>query len=109
VHRFRPGRLLLLLLLVAVLALASGCGGSSSDDEASSGEELYRSNCATCHGTDGSGGLGKNLHGVADRLTVEEHIEIVTNGKPPMPKFGGQLSADEIEAVVEYERTELGP
>jgi mono/diheme cytochrome c family protein len=105
VNRPRPIRLLPLLL--AALLLVGACSGSSSG-EASSGEEIYRSNCASCHGTDGGGGLGKNLHGVADRLTVEEHIKIVTDGKPPMPKFGGQLSAEEIEAVVEYERTELG-
>ncbi len=27
------------------------------------GKELYESNCAPCHGDDGSGGLGKNLRG----------------------------------------------
>lgn len=90
--------------LVAGLALGACSSGSSG----SSGADLFRSNCASCHGTDGGGGLGKNLHGVEDRYTVEEHMAIVTNGKGQMPRFGGDLSADEIESVVRYERTELG-
>jgi mono/diheme cytochrome c family protein len=32
----------------------------------------------------------------------------VTNGKPPMPSFKGQLSADEIEAVAQYVSTVAG-
>lgn len=90
--------------LGAVLALGACSSGSSG----SSGAEVYRSNCASCHATDGGGGLGKSLRGVEDRYTLDEHIAIVTNGKGQMPRFEGDLSTAEIDAVVRYERTELG-
>lgn len=100
-----------LLTAIAALALALvavGCGDDDGGDGASgSGESIYRTNCATCHGTDGGGGLGPELRGIADRLTREEHLEIVREGKGQMPAWKDNLSDDEIDAVVEYERTTL--
>lgn len=101
------------VLLAAVALLAAGltvagCGDDGGGGgEAGSGEQIYRSNCATCHATDGGGGLGPSFRGIADRLTVEEHTEIVREGKGQMPAWKGSLSDDEIEKVVEYERTVL--
>jgi mono/diheme cytochrome c family protein len=90
--------------LTAVLLL----GGCSAGSSGATGADNYRSTCASCHASDGGGGLGKNLHGVEDRYTLDEHIAIVTNGRGQMPKFGGDLSREEIDSVVRFERTELG-
>ena len=35
-------------------------------------------------------------------------VERVTNGKPPMPSFKGQLTGEEIQAVAEYVSTVAG-
>ena len=45
---------------------------------------------------------------VEENLTLEEHTEVVTNGRNGMPAWEGQLSPEEIDAVVLYEREELG-
>jgi mono/diheme cytochrome c family protein len=95
---------LLAAFLVLVLAACSDSGGG-----AASGEEVFRKSCASCHGTDGQGGLGPDLGGVSERLTREEHVTIVKEGKGQMPTFGSQLSDSEIDAVVDYERGIGGP
>jgi mono/diheme cytochrome c family protein len=44
---------------------------------------------------------------VADRLTIEDHVAVVRDGRGEMPGWDGSLSDEEIEAVVEYERLVL--
>lgn len=96
-YAFRPGD-----------APSSSAGGDD-DEELSAGAELYRKSCASCHGSKGQGGTGPDLTEVEDRLTVEEHIAIVHDGRgSQMPSFEGTLTDEEIATIVEYERTELG-
>jgi cytochrome c oxidase subunit II len=75
------------------------------------GAAVYASNCAVCHGQDGGGGVGPQLGdgAVAEAFPdVADQIDVVANGRGRMPAFGGDLSAEEIAAVVDYTRTELG-
>jgi cytochrome c oxidase subunit 2 len=77
----------------------------------SPGGEIFATSCAGCHGADGSGGnVGVKLAGsvVEEFPNVEDQIVVVTDGRGGMPSFGGSLSAEEIEQVVEYTRTDLG-
>ena len=74
--------------------------------EADLGAEVYRTACSSCHGTRGQGAVGPDLHGVADRLTLEEHLAVVRDGRgTQMPSFEGTLTDKEIAAVVEHERS----
>ncbi len=129
------------VLTVAVFALLVGC---SAEDERSAGEgagttdavdtsrvdgrwytrsqvdrgrEIYRENCASCHGAMAQGapnwrepdadgyypapplnGRGHTWHHPFPMLR-----DIVTNGgKQRMPAWGGHLSTAEIEAVLAY-------
>jgi mono/diheme cytochrome c family protein len=71
---------------------------------------VFGDNCATCHGGDGSGGIGPRLAGgrvVTVYPDPADQIAVVTNGRGGMPAFGDQLSAEEIAAVVDYTRTVL--
>lgn len=83
----------------------------------SPGGQIYAKTCSVCHGEDGAGALwGKtSLHPppvnftAADRqqeLPRERMIASVTHGRPgtAMTAFASQLSASEIEAVVDYIR-----
>jgi cbb3-type cytochrome c oxidase subunit III len=83
----------------------------------SPGGQIYAKTCSVCHGEDGAGALwGKtSLHPppvnftAADRqqeLPRERMIMSVTHGRPgtAMTAFASQLSATEIEAVVDYIR-----
>jgi len=88
------------------------------------GAEIYRSSgCSGCHGGAGEGGVGPKLSEGESVLSFpdeEQHIDWVKTGSGPnvgqpynargrisaggMPGFAGQLSDEEIEAVVLYER-----
>ncbi len=68
----------------------------------------FAANCARCHGSDGGGGLGPQLSdgAVVKRFpNVADQVKFVTRGGSGMPAFGGQLSAKEIQQVVDYTRT----
>lgn len=106
------------VLLLGGLVL--GMGFSPSDDERavraevrsqSLGEgdvaRLYATRCASCHGPTGQGLIGPSFARVSTRLTVDEHIAVVRNGRNNMPAFAGLLLDAQIEAVVDYERTVL--
>lgn len=124
------------LALAAALAAAAGCGGGDPDggarleaeaagDESSaesptttaetgpaagrppSGEDVYRRNCASCHGETGGGGFGPSMAGVADRLALDDHVAVVRDGRGRMPAWGSSLDPEEIEAVVDYQRAAL--
>jgi polyvinyl alcohol dehydrogenase (cytochrome) len=84
-----------------------GEGEGEGDDESADGEDVYRSNCARCHGGSGQGGSGPTMEGVADRLDEDEHLEIVREGREGMPAWEDTLSDEEIQAVVDYEREVL--
>ena len=94
-------------------AASSDGSGSGSDSGASAagqpdGATLYADNCARCHGPDGGGAVGPQLsEGRAAELfpNVEDQIAVVANGQGGMPAFGGNLSPEEIQAVVDYTRT----
>jgi ubiquinol-cytochrome c reductase cytochrome c subunit len=103
-RRTRIGRVMLAgMLLVAALA---GCGGPGS------GDALYASSCATCHGPDRAGidGLGPALD--AGSLALGETdawlTQRVRNGSGRMPPMGRILTDPQIDLVVAHLRTAAG-
>jgi Cu(I)/Ag(I) efflux system periplasmic protein CusF len=74
------------------------------------GGELYKANCAECHGGTGEGaekGISL-LKGHALKHSENDYIEQVTNGEgKKMPAFKDKLSAEQIAAVVKFIREEL--
>jgi mono/diheme cytochrome c family protein len=103
-----------IIALVAVAAFVLALFVNEPDSgggTTSPGQAIYEASCASCHGADGSGGVGPQL---SDGKVVEEYpdaadeVAVVTNGRNGMPGFEGDLSAQEIADVVEYTRTGLG-
>jgi len=114
-------RALTAVVFAALLVMAvAACGSSSSTEtpastpattpaaadtdapgggDTSVGVAVFKSNCAGCHGTDGSGGVGPDLQG---EDSLDKVIGQVTNGGVDMPPFEGQLSTAEIQSVAEY-------
>ncbi len=93
------------------------------------GASVYAANCASCHGAEGGGGVGRPLNEVVKTFpAAADHIAWVKNGNVNlaqgapygvgraarsnnygiMPAFGGSLTEEEIAAVVHYERVEFG-
>jgi mono/diheme cytochrome c family protein len=80
-------------------------------------EELFRDNCARCHGSDGRGDtpLGRtyNTPDFSDAEWWQKHSSItgksslaaiVSQGKGGMPAFGKKLRRSEINLLVKYVR-----
>jgi mono/diheme cytochrome c family protein len=74
-----------------------------------SGAELFKNNCALCHGDKGAGSvLGKRLL-TPDLRSKEIHqktpsalAQTISAGKKNMPPFASKLSSAEIEKLVAY-------
>ncbi|MGX9460694.1 cytochrome c oxidase subunit II [Shewanella sp. A14] len=77
------------------------------------GEQIYIARCAACHQPNGAGlpGVFPSLIGSPIiKGPVEGHIDIVLNGKSgtAMQAFAKQLTAQEIAAVITFERNAWG-
>jgi mono/diheme cytochrome c family protein len=99
------------------------------------GEGIFAQSCASCHGNEGGGGIGRTLNAGEVVLTFPDpadHLAFVATGSPAagtpygnperpggqhiardtaggaMPAFGDSLSEEELLAVVRYEREILG-
>jgi len=63
------------------------------------GAKVFKKKCAMCHTVDKKkvGPAVKDMN--ADNAVLKD---VVTNGRKSMPKFSAKLSAEEIDAVVQY-------
>jgi mono/diheme cytochrome c family protein len=97
------------ILVICITMAPSPAAGQGN----TAGADVYKAKCATCHGQDGSGNtpVGKSLQ-VADLRSAAvqsksdtELTQSVTEGKNNMPGFKGNITDDEIHAVVTFVRT----
>lgn len=70
--------------------------GEVSDDP----EEIYASNCASCHGDDLSGAMGPDLTKVGGDLSEDDIDNVIMNGQGQMP--AGLVSAEEAALLSEW-------
>lgn len=90
--------LTVILLLVAQPSEASGAAPDLGE-----GATVFASNCAGCHGSDGSGGVGPALvgedvlAGFVDSQSVARFVSVGVPGR--MPGFETRLTPEEIDAV----------
>lgn len=87
------------LLALAPLLLAAGPAGAPD------GAEIYRAQCASCHGLDRTGGMGPAL--LPDnlgRLSPRQAVEVIAHGRAAtqMPGYAEALSQAEIRAVADF-------
>ena len=76
-------------------------------------KEVYLAKCSVCHGADGAGKTAKgrklkikDVHETVGKMSTEEMIKIVENGKGAnMDAFGKELGKDQVKAVTEYYRS----
>ncbi len=65
------------------------------------GAEVYLGRCATCHGTNGEGGVGSSLLNTG--LNINEVVSRIYGGhEDGMPAFEGVLNATEVQNVARY-------
>ena len=74
------------------------------------GKETFSRFCTTCHMPDGRGGQNEGGYGAdlrVTKLSVEEVINVVTNGRQGkgMPAFKGIIEEEKIGMVATYVKT----
>jgi mono/diheme cytochrome c family protein len=92
----------LVLLSLFLIALPHSAAAQSD------GQKLFDTNCAKCHGPDGSGNtvVGKAVgakdlgSAEAKKLTDAEIRTQIDQGKGNMPPFGGTLNKAQIDSLI---------
>lgn len=121
VRRWVPGSLLFFLIAFLLIGLTVFANTFVPRHYAEPREadvaELFRNNCARCHGVDGRGqtpsGELYKVPNLTDELWWRKNsaltnsrslIGIVSRGKGAMPAFGKKLKRSEISRLVKYAR-----
>lgn len=82
---------------------------TSLDNHLIDGKELYKEgSCKSCHGRKGKSILVAAGDLTNPKLTLEQRIEMITNGSknnPSMVAFKERFTTEEIRAIAEYTMT----
>lgn len=77
--------------------------GTTSGPVAQGAQLFYEKGCLNCHLIEGEGGRrGPNLTLIGNKLTRSEMILRIANGGVNMPAFGGNLTSDQMDALVAF-------
>jgi len=99
-----------IILSVALFA----CGGEAPKKESTGfakpvkiakkvdGKKVYKTYCVTCHGLYGDMGASGAHDLTKSKLSLEERVEVITNGRKTMTPFKDLLNEEKIKAVAEY-------
>ena len=66
------------------------------------GQVVFEQKCASCHGNDGTAGIGNATNLQASKLNSVSIAKTITEGKGGMPPFGSQLTKEEIADISNY-------
>ena len=95
-----------------ILMLAIGFLLLCAPAQAGTGEDLFKSKCATCHGPDGTakttmGTMLKIRDLASDDVQKQTDADLdrtITKGKNKMPAFDGKLKKEQIDQLVGFIR-----
>jgi len=74
--------------------------GEKTEETSKNPEDIYANTCAGCHGAGAEGGVGPELNGVGDHLSLDEVKDVIANGRGTMPP---NLVGDaELDGMAEY-------
>jgi mono/diheme cytochrome c family protein len=70
------------------------------------GTDQYAQNCAACHGADGKGGIGPNLHSIYNTTSLKETVALIENPiGVVMPRlYPATLTDAQVQQVAAYVR-----
>ncbi|MDQ0218386.1 cytochrome c [Peribacillus cavernae] len=105
----------LLALLMGTSLVLAACGGGDDDNadkepannnnetstaDAGDAAEIYKNNCASCHGQNLEGAVGPKLSDAGSRLSKDEIETTIAEGKGSMP--AGIIQGDEASQVADW-------
>lgn len=98
---------ILIPIFSATLFLAA-CGGEDTKKEETSktassdpGYELFQQkSCIGCHGKDLEGASGPALNKIGSKLSKDEIVKVIEEGKGSMPK--GLAEGDDAQKIADY-------
>jgi len=93
-----------LAVMGGAVVLWAGC---TPRESATAGDEIYRNQCAGCHGADLAGrgsfpAVGKDSK--AAGMSDVELTKVIEDGPRGMPSFSGRLDDAQVAAVIAYLR-----
>ena len=96
-------------LLFAGVTLVFVVSGVFAADQST--QDLYKSRCQGCHGADGQGSaIGQKLGAKAfhdpgvEKMSRSALKKTISDGKNKMPAYKGELTEQQIDALVKYIR-----
>lgn len=95
----------LALLLPLTASAQTRPAAPAGATDLASGRRVFDAQCAWCHGNEGDGGTGPNLHGrLRHATTLPSIVEIITNGIPgtDMPSFRLGLTERSTKQAASY-------
>jgi mono/diheme cytochrome c family protein len=100
---------LFLFAIIAVVVIACGNADSGSassamaaEEQPSEGAKIYKQYCLTCHGLYGDMGASGAANLQESKLTLEQRVEVITNGRNTMTGFKALMSEDKIKLAAQY-------
>ncbi len=104
-----------LLIFFAAVSIFIGCNSNAAElnkDKSAvatepelPGKMIFTKNCKLCHGADGTLGVSGAANLSISALTLEEKIQVITNGRRGMASWKHQLTPEEIRMVAMYVET----
>lgn len=89
----------------ATSAQAAATPAPQPTENLQAGQRLYAANCAACHGANGNGGVGPNLHRLAAKMSLDRTVAYIKNPTAPMPRlYPRTLSEAQVRQIAAYVR-----
>lgn len=96
--------------IFVIASLLYACSSSNAETgnaqstakKADDGEKVYKTYCVTCHGIYGDMGGSGAFDLKKSKLTLEERINVISNGRNLMTPFKELLNDEKIKAVAKY-------
>lgn len=90
------------VLGVGVMVACTSSPGGADDASLTPQEQLFRKECAACHGRDGNLAMDGAADLTKSDLNKDEIAVVIRNGKGAMPGFGQSLTDQEVDGLVEH-------
>jgi mono/diheme cytochrome c family protein len=111
-HHVIFGSTILLLVFFGLMLFVTSIARANPGPDGAASSATFRTECAMCHGPDGSGSeVGKSMNvpdlrsPVVQKLADAELAQVISNGKGGMPSFKNSLSEGQIHALVAHIRS----